>query len=300
LSVACVTVSAGLGTARAGAAAPWNPPVTISNPRQDAGELQVVGDQGAGAATAVWVNRRRHHRSVIQSASRQPGGDWSAPMTISPIGSFEPAIAVNGRGEAIAIWRRRTGHGEDRGVVVQAASRSADGSWSAPVTLSKPGDPVEPRVAINGSGEAVALWEFSGLHTDVSVLQSASRTAMGVWSAPIALPKKGPTLDYEGFFQIAIDGAGEATAVWARFDPRHSSILQTASRPAGGAWSQPIELAKRDGEIAEPLLVIDAAGEAVALWERDGRDGRLEDRARKRLAAARRSLVCARRPRPKG
>jgi len=273
VSLVYVLNAADQDKARAGTAGPWSPPTTISNPRQEVGELQVVADQGAGSTTAVWVNSRRHHRSVIQSASRQPGGTWSAPRTISPTGSFDPAVAVNARGEAIAVWKHRTGHRDDRRMVDQAASRSSDGTWSAAVTLSKPGDPSEPRVAINDSGEAVTLWEFSRLHTDVNALQSASRTAAGAWSAPTVLPKKGPTLNYEGYFQIVIDAAGEATAVWARFDPGHSSIPQTASRPAGGDWSQPIELTRRVGQIAAPLLV-DAAGEAVALWERDEYDGR--------------------------
>jgi len=239
--------------------------VRVSNLGQDAEEPQIVID-AAGETIAVWERRRKEHRSVIQSPSRPAGGDWSAPTTISSFGSFEPQVAVNANGEAVAVWRHRAGHK----IVVQGASRSSGGDWSAPTTLSRGrGEFFEPKVAIDDAGEAIAAWEVS-FRDDSSVVQSASRSLLGTWSKPTNAFPRVPTRD-SGGTQVAIAATGEAIAVWGYFDPKFIGIVQSASRPAGGTWSRPIELSRMPEALAvpEPEIAFNAAGEVVAVWERE-------------------------------
>ena len=67
--------------------------------------------------------------------------------------------------------------------------------------------------------------------------------------------------------QVAIDAAGGAVAVWARFDG-FDSIIQSSSRPPGGSWSRPVDLSAPGQDAEEPQVGVDAAGNAIAIWSR--------------------------------
>src|SRR5262249_40307259 len=67
--------------------------------------------------------------------------------------------------------------------------------------------------------------------------------------------------------RIALDAAGDAVAVWRRFDGA-DYVIQSAARPAGGSWSAPVDLSAPGEEAQSPQLAVDAAGDAVAVWTR--------------------------------
>ncbi|MET0557198.1 MAG: PKD domain-containing protein [Solirubrobacterales bacterium] len=67
--------------------------------------------------------------------------------------------------------------------------------------------------------------------------------------------------------QVAVDPAGDAVAVWSRFNGA-TQVIQAASRPAGGTWSGAADLSGAGGDATEPQLGIDGSGNAVAVWTR--------------------------------
>ena len=170
-------------------------------------EPPLVSVDSAGNATAVW-RRYRGGELIYESAVRQAGGPWSTPSRF--FGGLEDAyelqIAVDALGNETAIWVRRVG----RSWVVQSATRSAGGSWSAPVTLSQPGAG-SALVAVGPEGSVTAVWLLEREEGRRSVVQSATRPAGGIWSAPVTLspPRKAARSP-----QIALDPQGGATAVW--------------------------------------------------------------------------------------
>jgi hypothetical protein len=116
--------------------------------------------------------------------------------------------------------------------MVQSATRSAGGTWSAPVTLSSPRKAARsPQITLDPQGGATAVWEEE--HS--GAIESATRSAGGSWSAPVTLSATGVGAAWP---QVAVDSQGNATAVWAGnvFKGRRpqSSRIQSATRPAGG------------------------------------------------------------------
>lgn len=87
--------------------------------------------------------------------------------------------------------------------------------------------------------------------------------AAGGWHAPVTLSAAG---DVFGPAQVAMDRAGNATAVWTAFGRRSSdtSVAQAATRPAGGSFSRPVNLSKRSAEYAD--VAMNPAGDTVAIW----------------------------------
>ncbi len=248
----------------------WSAPTTISASRResDVAEPQLA-ISASGEAVAVWgLNVEREHQypgRVIQAASRPPGGTWSAPTTLSAKRSFanEPQIAIDDGGEAVAVWERYP--------FIEGASRPPGGAWSAPSKVSKKGRSGGfPDLAINGAGEAVAVWDSYDSTGNAPIIQSASRSPGGNWTARANLSA---VRQEAAFPQVAIDATGAAVVVWeSKF-----TVIQSVSRPPGGRWSAVQNLSRvprRPTALSapfagDPQIAVNAAGEAVAVWDRD-------------------------------
>jgi hypothetical protein len=63
---------------------------------------QVAIDRHGGVA-AVW-DRAYAYRSVTVAASRPAGRKWSAARRISTAGALPPRVAIDGAGQAFALW----------------------------------------------------------------------------------------------------------------------------------------------------------------------------------------------------
>jgi hypothetical protein len=125
----------------------------------------------------VW-SRSDGTNSIVQSAVRAAAsGAWQAPVDLSAAGqeAFDPQVAVDSQGNAVAVWYRYDG----TSYVVQGAVRpAASGVWQAPVDLSAADeDAVHPQVAVDSQGNAVAVW--SRYNATSYIVQSAVRLARG-------------------------------------------------------------------------------------------------------------------------
>ena len=220
------------------AAGIWSAPVTLS--AAGAGSALVAAGPD-GSVTAVWLlEREEGWRSVVQTATRPPGGTWSAPVSLSPPrkAARSPRIALDPQGGAAAVWE------EEFSGAIESSTRSA-GIWSAPVTLSANGVLGDvPQVAVDSHGNATAVWAARvsngrpiGLQS--RRIQTAIRPAGGSWSAPISISKAGRRHVQDP--QIAVSPEGLATAIWQRSDGS-DLVVQGAVRSAGGGWSRPVDL----------------------------------------------------------
>jgi ABC-type phosphate transport system substrate-binding protein len=246
--------------AQALASPSWRPPVDLSPPGEEAFAPQIAVDP-AGEAVAVWEHPEGSPQNfiAIRTAGKVAGGAWSAPVGLSLANGYNrfPEVAIDDGGDAVAVWQHDNGPSS----VIQTASRPAGGAWSAPAGLSLPvSDVGDSQVVVDPAGDAVAIWTiFNGANY---IIQTASRPAGGAWSAPVGLSSAGQNA---GGVRAAINGSGDVVATWIRFDGP-DDIVQTASRPAGGAWSAPVDLssASEQGEGAQ--IAVDGSGGAVAVW----------------------------------
>jgi hypothetical protein len=238
----------------------WVPSGNLSVAGRDAEEPD-VGIDGAGNAIAVW---RRHDGSkyIVQSATRPAGGAWQGPVDLSTAGETakEPDLAVDAAGDAVAVWARFDG----LDFIVQAAAKPAGGGWQGPLDLSDAGqDAEEPQVAIDSSARALAVW--SRYDGSDFVVQSARRLG-GAWEKPpLDVSVAGQRAEEP---QVALDPAGNAVAVWSRFDGAKDIVQAAVGSGGGGAWSLPADLSAAGQNAEEPQVAVDPGGNAVAVWTR--------------------------------
>lgn len=125
-----------------------------------------------------------------------------------------------------------------------------DINWlPSPVTISTLGqDSAEPRIAMDSSGNVIAIWNENG------VIKSSSLPFNGSWSAISTVSNSGASQP-----QLAVDPVGNATAVWIE-----NNLVKAATMPSGGNWSA-ITTLSNSGASA-PSLAVDTAGNIAAVW----------------------------------
>jgi hypothetical protein len=158
----------------------------------------------------------------------------------------------------------------------------ADPQWNAaqnvsPVSLQSS----EPQVGVDQYGNAVAVWtqkDVSGNNRIAAAYRPSGLTGLfGAVQQYVSAAGQNASEP-----QIAVDPAGNAVAVWSRFDGTMLRI-QAAYRPAGAAstFGAAQDLSDTLGEAFSPQVGISDSGEAVAIWTRkDGTNYRVQTAVR--------------------
>lgn len=127
--------------------------------------------------------------------------------------------------------------------------------WNFPASpLSTVGQSAEdPKIAIDFSGNAVAIWIENG------VVKSKTKLANMGWSM------LADTLSDFGSSSasIVLDSYGNATVVWLE-----NEVVKAASKTLNGAWSSPSTLSKSKAEA--PCLAMNDDGDIIVAWARKG------------------------------
>ena len=94
------------------------------------------------------------------------------------------------------------------------------------------------------------------------IIRAATRPPGGSFGAPVDLSAPA---EIAAFAQVAAAPDGTVTAVWGREDGS-DTIIQTATRPSGGAFGAPVDLSASGQDAESPQIAIAADGTATAVW----------------------------------
>jgi hypothetical protein len=215
--------------------------------------------------------------TIIEATVRPAGGSFSEPELVSlpiepPIeeptepptflhlSAAEPSVAIDPAGDVVVTWRYFDGTDE----VIEGAERPAGGTFSEPEVISSTGiDSSETEVAMDGSGDAIAVWEEIG--TTESIVRASLRPPGGEFEGPVDLSETGVSSFGP---EIAMTPAGLATVVWTRAEEEELSI-ETSTLPPGGDFSAPVDVTPvAEGSVApvDTDLKMNDAGDAVVAW----------------------------------
>ena len=136
----------------------WQPAVQLSLSGRDAEGGRVAFD-GASNATAVWARQNDTGTTYrVQAATRNPGGSWTQPATLSDAAQNvgPPDVAATGLGNFTAIWDARNGSGRP---ILQAA-RGSGASWTRFDDLTNTDrSAAAASIVANSSGDGVVIWQ---------------------------------------------------------------------------------------------------------------------------------------------
>ncbi len=251
------------------------PVQTLSGLGFDAYGPQVAIDRH-GNAVVVWTGAEQAGPYRIQLRRRSASGTLGPIRTLSPGAAAYPQLAMDTNGNALVVWTHHDGT-NDR---IQLRRHSAAGSLSAVQTLSPAGgDASRPQVAIDRNSNAVVVW------SGVGGIQLCSRSAAGTLSAVQTLSAAGGDLP-----QVAINGNGAALVVWQGYDGPKPRI-ELRRRSATGGLNAVQMLSPAGLEAYRPQLAIDAANNALVVWQLFDATGLASIQLRRRTALGHLGMV---------
>jgi hypothetical protein len=244
----------------------WGAPQLLSVPAN-----QVASPQIAIAGTklvAVWV-RYDGKNLIVQTADRDPQtGLWGIPTSLSPSGrdAQAPRIAVDARGDTVAVWASVA----LQGWMIQAAYRPAGGFWEPATVLDSPqSGTAAPDVVIDGAGVPTAVWTetvASGWRVN-----AATRHADGTWTKPVPLSAVDPTGSMAP--RLALEKANDVTAVWSRAIGTRIVLELTSRSASTGTWSSTRQLFPGAPNAIAPQIATNRRGDGVLVWTSSGGSG---------------------------
>lgn len=207
-----------------------------------------------------------------------PPAGWSSSSRISNLRNtfsfemFTPSVALTSQNVGFVAWNEIAG---DCGRVW--VNRNAGGTWGAATDIGTT-QAIDPHIAANDSGDAVAVWVerewsaasctggISGAEVWVSRYSASSST----WTAPQRISQDAPAdfTMYGSSPLVALDASGRALAVWLHAISTGPTQI-VYSRFNGTTWSAPAQVSNGLRNTAEPTLGMDAGGNAVAVWRQD-------------------------------
>lgn len=136
----------------------------------------------------------------------------------------------------------------------------AAATWSAPFALSGADTvPGEPRLAMDGRGDAVVAWITPDSR---GVVRARLRAPGGSFGAPVTLSPPGVVAND---LDAAIDAKGDAVVAWTGGDAAAAPILQASTRPAGATFGPAVTVSDPD-IVGRPEVGMSDTGEIVMAW----------------------------------
>ncbi|WP_395361768.1 FG-GAP repeat domain-containing protein [Streptomyces sp. YH02] len=191
----------------------------------------------SGELVAVWQGFSEGVSGVYSSVRTAPGEAWSTPTRLDePMADAglngPPELIYSAQGTATVAFVQ----GGPKTGEVKVTDRAVGGTWSKPVTVSKPGTyPTGPTLTIGSGGHAALAWNStedpaSGSITQVLALRPADSLTWGAEE-----PANG--FRTGAWRKVAINPQGDVTLLGVAYDEGTGYTARTTTRSASGTWS---------------------------------------------------------------
>jgi hypothetical protein len=201
---------------------------------------------------ALWVPIALAHCIQLDDGSSGAAMTWGTAERVSSYGNA-PEVAVDPAGNAVAVW-------SDPGGLFSCRYTPTDG-WGE-VAWIGPGAEGNAAVVMDADSNALAVWSFSWVETDIV---SRKSKASGEWDPQQTINDGGG----EAFDpQISMGADGSAVAVWQQSDGTRYGIWSNRYTRLDGwrTYAEPTETST--GDATNPQVAVDAQGNAIAVWVR--------------------------------
>jgi Neuraminidase (sialidase) len=269
-------------------------------------QVQLATD-GQGTWVVTWITEdgptSMTDEDLLVARSVDNGVSWSPPKLLNTNGATDTGrelshhLATDRLGKWVAVWNSNENlngaTGTDYDIhFARSSDNGATWTQSAALNTNASSDTLgdhEPRVATDGQGHWIAVWDsrenLGGvIGTDDDILFALSGNNGATWSAPAALnTNAGNDIGGDGYADIAIDPLRGWLVVWESYEDfgngSENDIMASLSTDLGATWSPPAVFNTNgfvDGETydAGPVIATDSRGQFVSAWysDNDGSD----------------------------
>lgn len=250
----------------------WGTPQTINTNTPYADLPQIASDSN-GNALVVWQQSDGTRNNIWANRFNNTSGTWESAQLIETdnAGSADsPQIAVNGNGNAIAVWRQSDGSFMN---IMSNRFDSNSGTWEtnpSPVE-SGAGNARTPKIAVGANGNALAVWvQDDGAQFSLFANQFDANTPSWGTEESIEFSNTG-AVDTP---KIAIAPNGTGTAVWRQSDGSTINVLSNRFIPGTGWNTSTPAIDTENQDTFTPEVAVDPQGNALAVW-RQSKNGQI-------------------------
>lgn len=240
----------------------WEETLELSQPADQLQKMAfAVG--ASGELTFLWT----HASGQVQTARFDPRGPqplFRMLITDSARAAerVEPDVAVNEKGDAIAIWLQSPASGSQYELFWSQAFEDAGWWWEARHRASHIASLTTPVVAFDGSGRGTMAWVQSEGDSDRVY-------AMSLDQQPVMIDRQDVGLSTG--VQLAGDARGNTLAIWARKSTTPGQDALWMNRLDAKGWRGPLPLAEAEDLVVHQRVTTSAEEAALVLWH--GLDG---------------------------
>ena len=217
------------------------------------------------------ASNREAAPSVADAATQKiaPSG-WSAGVPVNANDSLiqiAPVAAIDTNGTVHAAWIN--GWASSTEEIFYSQRNASTGAWSTPQLVNNvtTGDQFDPTIAVDGTGNAYAMWSDARVSDDRNISFSKRSASTGAWSSSVRVnddpTNKKPEQRRPA---IAVGPTGEAIAIWEDLRGNKDHIY-AARLPAGGStWSANMQVTSVSSTKRGTDIAIGPDGTAYAVW----------------------------------
>jgi hypothetical protein len=247
----------------------WGTAVLIETDSGGAISPQLAIDAN-GNALAVWSGGLNIWSNRYTAATNSWG--TAALIEINAGSAGRPHISIDANGNALAVWAQDGDTTSATRDDIWSNRYTIGSGWGPPVLIeTNMGGADNPRIAMNASGNAIAVWQQSdGTRDNIWANRYIAGTGAGSgWgtAARIETDNVGSAVSP----QLAIDSNGNALAVWQQ-DGDASAVVNDDiwfNRYTAGtsnSWGTAALMETGVYRAASPQIAMNASGNAIAVW----------------------------------
>jgi hypothetical protein len=195
-----------LETRRNTVAAGWGTP--FLPPARSGGLLSAAVMDSTGAIGVLISGDDVYNNSLPANATSWL--TWARVKADNGLAARDAHVAISADGSAMAVWRER--NPGDTLYSIKAARYLAAGGWQAPQTIDDSFDNAssesQPRVAMDGAGNAVAAW-----HQGNSIYTNVFSTSGG-WGTAVQADTNAVSSTFAARIRLVMTPSGRAVVIW--------------------------------------------------------------------------------------
>jgi len=255
----------------------------ISNRRLSVSLLDAIWQQkpavavhAGGETVIVWEDSRSGSCNIYAQRLDVAGNQlWPADVCVNSTGSaslgFYPlALAVDGSGNAIVVWKSLPG------IYAQRLGAAGNRLWAADVRVDSYGGAAyrdDPAVAVDRNGNVVVVWrdERNGDDDDDVYAQRLDPAGRRLWATDVRV-NSDDGVALQSYPAVGVDGSGNAVVVWQ--DERNGNddddVYAQRLDPAGNKlWAADVRANSDSGIVSQayPAVAVDGNSNTVVVWK---------------------------------
>jgi Glucodextranase, domain B len=219
-----------------------------------------VAVASSGDAVAVWHQYDGTQHNIWANRYVVGTGWGTAELIENDLGeAVFPEVALDNSGNAVVVWEQWDG---TRNNIWSNRYVVGTGWGTARLIENESAGASSPDVAVDGSGNAVAIWvERDGQYQNTS----SNRYVVGADWGTAQLIGSTNSSSYS-HPQVVADGSGNMLALWNQNDGTRDSIWSNRY-VVGTGWGT-MQLVETDnaGGAHSPQVAVDGSGNAIAVW----------------------------------